>query len=160
MRNFAFRRLTKNDLPLMRDWLLSPHVRAWWPDAEKQTIKMLQDMDSPDINMLLVSLGDHPFAYIHDHSAHAYNQLQFADLPPGTRVISTFVGDPSFAGQGHAAAYIDARVRDLRLNHLTIAAGPNAKNIHAISTYASAKFAKRRLATARDGRLVQVMTRL
>lgn len=144
----------------MRDWLTSAHVRAWWADAERQTRMMLADMESRDINMMVVCLISHPFAYIHDHGAHTYRQPQYADLPPGTRVISTFVGDPSFAGQGHAAAYIEARVRDLRIHHPMVAAGPNAKNIHAISTYASARFMKRRLATARDGRLVQVMTHL
>ncbi len=160
MRNFTFRRLTAQDLPLMGEWLASPHVRVWWPDAERQVAMMLADMDSPQINMFVVCLIDHPFAYIHDYDMRAYGQPQFADLQPSTRVLSTFVGDPSFQGQGHAASYIDARVRDLRLHYPMVAVGPNAKNVHAISTYNSAGFQKRRLATARDGRLVQVMTHL
>ncbi len=160
MRNFTFRKLTSADLPLMQHWLEAPHVKAWWPDAERQVGMMLDDIENPTINMQVVCLIDHPFAYIHDYDARKFGQFQYADLPPGARVMDSFVGDSDFMGQGHAAACISARVRDLRLHHPMIAVGPNTKDIHAISIYTQAGFLKRRLAAARDGRLVQVMTHL
>ncbi|WP_375253915.1 GNAT family N-acetyltransferase [Yoonia sp.] len=160
MRNFTFRRLTRSDLPLMERWLDSAHVRGWWPDAERQVNMMLEDIDNPAINMLVVCLIDHPFGYMHDYDAHAYRQPQFADLPTGTRVLSTFVGDPGFTGQGHAPAYIEARTRDLRLRHPLVAVGPDAKDSFAISTYGKAGFRRRRLCPSRSGRLVHVMTKL
>lgn len=110
--------------------------------------------------MQVVCLIDHPFAYIHDYDAKQFGQFQYADLPPGTRVMESFVGDSDFMGQGHAAAFIGARVRDLRLRHPMIAVGPNTKDTHAISIYTQAGFMRRRLAAARDGSLVQVMTHL
>lgn len=160
MRNFTFRKLRTADLPLMQRWLEAPHVKVWWPGTEERLTAMLEDIEDPKITMLMVSLIDHPFAYIHDYDARAYGQPQFADLPGRSRVMDSFVGDPGFMGQGHAAAYIEARVRMLRVNYPMIAVGPNAKDMHAISVYSHAGFRKRRLAAARDGRLVEVMTHI
>ncbi len=160
MRNYTFRRLTEADLPLMRRWLQSAHVKVWWPDAEQQVALMQQDMDNKDINMWVVSLINHPFAYLHDHDVRTFGMPQYADLPPATRVLATFVGDGNFTGQGHAAGYVDAHVRDLRLKYPMIAVGPNTGDTHAINVFKQAGFVKRRLAPTRDGRLVQVMTHL
>ena len=160
MRNFTFRKLTAADLPLVRSWLDEAHVRAWWPDAQRQVSLMLDDLQSDTINMTMVGLIDHPFAYIQDYNAKIYGQPQFADLPPGARVLETFVCDVSFMGQGHSSGYIDAHLRDLRQRYPMVAVGPNTKDTHAISIYTQAGFKKRRLVAARDGRLVQVMTHL
>ena len=160
MRNYTFRRLTEADLPLMRRWLDTAHVRAWWPDAEKQIALMQQDMDNPDINMWVVSLIDHAFAYLHDHDAQSFGMPQYGDLPRGARVLSTFVGDPDFLGQGHSSGYISARVQELRLHYPMVAAGPNTTDTRMIAIYKQAGFLNRRLASTRDGRLVQVMTHL
>ena len=160
MRNYSFRSLVPDDLPLMQRWLQTSHVKVWWPNAEKQIALMQQDMNNSDINMLVVSLINRPFAYIHDHDARSFGMPQYADLPPGTRVIATFVGDTDFMGQGHSAGYIDARLRDLRLRYPMVAVGPNTTDTRTIGIYAQAGFHKRRLASTRDGKLVQVMTHL
>lgn len=160
MRNYTFRPLTEVDLPLMRRWLDTAHVKVWWPDADKQIALIQRDMHKSVIDMSVVSLIDHAFAFIQDHDARAFNMLQYADLPPGTRVMSTFVGDTDFMGQGHSAGYIEARVRDLRLKYPMVAVGPNTTDTRTISTYRQAGFINRRLASTSDGRLVQVMTHL
>lgn len=160
MRNYSFRKLTPDDLPIMQRWLQASHVKVWWPNAEKQIALIQQDMDNPDINMQVVSLINHPFAYIHDHDALAFGMPQYADLPRGTRVLATFVGDTDFMGQGHSAGYVDARLRDLRLRYPMVAVGPNTTDTRAIGVFAQAGFHKRRLASTRDGKLVQVMTHL
>ncbi|SFS15847.1 GNAT family N-acetyltransferase [Yoonia litorea] len=160
MRNYTFRRLGRSDLPLMRRWLQEAHVRVWWPDAERQLTLMEQDMDNPQIDMSLVSLINQPFAYVHDHDARAFDLPQYADLPQGARVMATFVGDTQFLGQGHSAGYIDSYVRDLRRHYPMVAVGPNTTDTSAIRIFSQSGFMKRRLASTRDGRLVQVMTHL
>lgn len=160
MRNYTFRPMTEADLPLMHRWLQTPPVKVWWPDADKQITLMQQDMRNADIDMWVVSLIDHPFAYIHDHDARAFAMPQYADLPQGARVMATFVGDSDFMGQGHSAGYIDARVRELRNKYPMVAVGPNTTDTRAISIFRQAGFMNRRLASTRDGRLVQVMTHL
>jgi aminoglycoside 6'-N-acetyltransferase len=160
MRNYSFRKLISDDLPLLQRWLQTSHVKVWWPDAEQQIALIRQDMDNPNINMQVVSLINHPFAYMHDHDARSFGMPQFGDLPMGTRVLATFVGDTNFMGQGHSAGYLDARLRDLRLKYPMVAVGPNTTDTRAISVFAQAGFHKRRLASAKDGKLVQVMTHL
>ncbi|MEM8537384.1 MAG: GNAT family N-acetyltransferase [Pseudomonadota bacterium] len=160
MRNYSFRKLTPNDLPLMRSWLGEAHVKVWWPDAEKQIALMERDMDSNKINMWIVGLINQPFAYVHDHDGRAFDRPEFSDLPTGARVMATFVGDKNFMGQGHSAGYIDAHVRDLRLRYPMVAVGPNTTDTRAVSIFRQAGFRNRRLASTRDGRLVQVMTRM
>lgn len=158
MRNYSFRKLTREDLPLMARWLQASHVRVWLPDADKQIALMKQDMDNPNINMQVVCLIAHPFAYIHDHDARTFGMPQYADLPMGSRVLSTFVGDSDFMGQGHSTGYVDAHIRSLRMKHPLVAVGPNTTDTRAIGVFALAGFRKRRLASTRDGKLVQVMT--
>lgn len=158
MRNYRFRRLTPDDLPLMRQWLRMPHVRVWWGDVERNIALMMQDMESEDINMQVVELIDRPFAYLHHHDARAFAMPQFADLSLGTRAMNTFVGDPDFMGQGHAVGYVGACVNDLRIQYPMVAAAPNSTDARLIGIYAQAGFRKRRLASTRDGKLVQVMT--
>lgn len=158
MRNYTFRRLTEADLPTMHRWLTTAHVREWWPDAEKQVALMQQDMNNPEINMWVVSLIDHAFAYLHDHDKNSFGMPQYTDLPQGSRVMSTFVGDVNFLGQGHSVGFIDAHVRALRRRYPLVAVGPNTTDTRGIGIFRQAGFMNRRLASTRDGRLVQVMT--
>ena len=158
MRNYTFRRLTEADLPLMRRWLDLPHVKAWWPHGDQQIELMRQDMHNPEIDMSVVNLINHPFAYVHDHDSRSFGMPEYSDLPHGARVIATFVGDHDFMGQGHATGYVEARVRDLRKRFPLVATGVDTTDTRSIGIFTQAGFMRRRLATTRDGRLVQVMT--
>jgi len=159
MRNYSFRKLTAADLPMMHRWLSTAHVKVWWPDADRQVAFMEQNIDNAKIDMRVVYLIDQPFAYLHDHDARAFDMPEFSDLPPGARVMATFVGENAYMGQGHSAGYIDARVRDLRLRYPVMAVAPNTTNTRTISVYRQAGFQNRRLASDRQGQLLQVMTR-
>ena len=158
MRSYNFRPLTLADLPLMQRWLRQAHVKVWWPDAEGQMEHIQRDLGRADIDMWLVSLIDRPFAYVHDHEVNTFDMPQYADLPSNSRVMATFVGDDKFLGQGHSPGYIQAHARWLRNKCSLVAAGPNTTDTRAIATYRKARFQNRRLASTRDGRLVQVMT--
>lgn len=160
MRNYEFPKLTAADLPLLERWFRLAHVRVWWPDTVKQLTMMEKDLDNPQIDMRLVILNGHPFAYLHDHDARAFTMPQYGDLPAGARVMATFVGDSDFIGQDHPLAYITARLRQLRLKYPLVAVGPNTNDTRAIAIYTKAGFHKRRLAPTKDGKLVQVMTHL
>lgn len=158
MRNYQFRPLTPDDLPLMQKWLAEPHIRPWWGDVERNIALMKQDMENSEITMQVVTLGARPFAYLHHHDVRTFAMPQFGDLSPGTQVIKTFVGDTDFMGQGHAAGYLGAALQDLRRLHPMLATAPNATDARLIGIFTQAGFHKRRLAATRDGQLVQVMT--
>lgn len=158
MRNYGFHPIAESDVPQLRHWLQMPHVKLWWGDADKQVALIEQDMDDDHIQMLIVELAGRPFAYIQHHDIHPHERPEFGDLPLGTRVISTFVGDPEFLGQGHAAGYIETFLKHLRLHYPLIAVSASTTDTRAIGVYTQAGFRKRRLAPTRDGKLVQVMT--
>ncbi|PUB10725.1 GNAT family N-acetyltransferase [Yoonia sediminilitoris] len=158
MRNYEFRTLTKQDLPQLGSWLQLPHVKVWWGDAEQQVALIEKDMNNTAVDMLIVALSGRPFAYIRHHDAHLFQMPEYGDLPVGTRVIATFVGDPDFLGQGHAVGYIETFIRDLRLHYPLVAVAAGTTDTRMIGVYSQAGFHKRRFAPTSDGRLVQVMT--
>ncbi|SFR33626.1 aminoglycoside 6'-N-acetyltransferase [Yoonia tamlensis] len=160
MRNYDFRLLTQDDLTLLRRWYSAAHVKVWWPDTDAQIARITADMENPQVAMHIVELSHLPFAFISDFDARTSAKPEFADLPVGTRVVETFVGNPDFLGPGHAAGYIEAWVRALRRSYSLVAVGPITTDTRAISIYRQAGFHNRRLAPTRDGKLVQVMTRL
>lgn len=160
MRNYDFRRFTLNDIALLRRWLNVAHVKAWWPDLEKQIAQIVEDLDTPHTDMRVVELSHIPFAFISDFDAAASKKPEFADLPKGTRGLATFVGHSDFFGSGHSSEYIQARVRSLRQNSALVAVAPNTTDTRTIAIYRDAGFHPRRMATTADGKLVQVMTHL
>lgn len=158
MRNYSFRRVTPQDVPLLYQWLQTPQVKVWWGDADKQIALIEQDMTNETIQMNMVELVNQPFAYIHDHDARAFQMPQFADLPTGSRVIGTFLGNPDYLGQGHAAGYIETYSKALRRDYPLVALSANTTDSRSLGIYRQAGFHKRRMAGTRDGNLVQVMT--
>ncbi|KJZ19596.1 GNAT family N-acetyltransferase [Loktanella sp. S4079] len=160
MRNYDFRRFTDNDIPLLRQWLHVAHVRAWWPDPDRQIAQFTKHMSDRNFDIRMVNLANRPFAFIFDFDTRASGKAEFSDLPARSRGMGTFVGNPDFLGPGHATGYIEARVHDLRRNHGLVAVGPNTTDTRTISIYRQAGFQPRRLAGTNDGKLVQVMTHL
>ncbi|MCG3267807.1 GNAT family N-acetyltransferase [Yoonia sp. I 8.24] len=160
MRNYDFRLLTKDDLSLLRRWFNTAHVKAWWPDADRQIARITDNMKNPNISMHIVGLSHIPFAFVSDFETGTSGRPEFTDMPVGTRAMETFVGNADFLGPGHATGYIEAWVRALRRKHTLVAVGPNTTDTRAIAIYRQAGFHNRRLAPTRDGKLVQVMTHL
>ena len=110
---YAFPKLTRADYPLMRRWLAQPHVRAWWGDPDTEIALIDEDIDTGPTDMRLVAWGGTPFAYVQDYPVHHWPLPHFADCPAGTRGMDTFLGEPAWLGQGHGAAYLRQRARQL-----------------------------------------------
>ena len=43
VRNYDFRPLVQDDLPVMRSWLERPHMREWWGEPEEE-LGYIRDM--------------------------------------------------------------------------------------------------------------------
>jgi aminoglycoside 6'-N-acetyltransferase len=145
METYSFRRVTAADLAMIRRWLETPAVREWWVDAEGQPSSPIEEEDLTDQNvaMWIVSyLGD-PFAFIQDYDPHAWDGHHFGHLPPGSRGIDQFIGEPHMLGRGHGSAFIRAHV-DLLMAGGAPAVGtdPHPSNARAIRAYEKAGFAR------------------
>ncbi|HKL69789.1 GNAT family N-acetyltransferase [Salibaculum sp.] len=157
MVDYSFRPVTPADAPMFKAWLAQPHIAGWWRDGESEWALVAGDIENPAINLRIVHAGGIPFAFLQDYDAHHWPMPQYADLPAGARALDTFLGDPAFLGQGHAAGYIAARLRRLRRRHPVILTDPDPANTRAIAAYARAGFRPLKTVPGEDGDPVQVM---
>ncbi len=163
MDNYTFRPMTRADFPMFKDWLDHPHLGGWWGDGGTELRLIEQDMAKADtdpafVDMRIAEYHDTPFAYIQDYNAHAFGAPHYKGYDKDARAIDTFLGDPSFLGQGHGAGFIGARIRELRQTYPMVLADPHTKNTRAIAAYTRAGFVKDKSALNEDDTPVQIMT--
>lgn len=156
---YRFIPVTQADYPMLRDWLSEPHIDGWWGTPEKEIALIEGDRAARRTDMRIVWHDGRPFAYVQDWDLHQEGVPQFADLPVGSRAIDTFLGDPTFLGQGHAARYLRARARALLDAGIpVVGVDPDPANLRAIAAYEKAGFAGERVVPCEDGDPVRVMT--
>ncbi len=103
---YTFRLATRDDLPHLKQWLQTPEVIRWWGNPEHEYSLLEEDLDNPNMTMRIVSYLGKPFAYAQDYEVHTWPQPHFEHLPPGSRAIDAFIGDPQLLGIGHGSAFL------------------------------------------------------
>ena len=144
METYSFHRIRTTDLSMVQRWLETPAVREWWVDADSQSTDPIteDDLVNPHLAMWIVSYSGKPFAFIQDYDPHAWTDHHFAHLPPGSRGIDQFIGEPDMIGRGHGSAFIRAHVTALEKRGApAIGTDPNPGNGRAIRAYEKAGFA-------------------
>jgi aminoglycoside 6'-N-acetyltransferase len=130
---YSFRKVTVDDLDLLRKWISNPHVREWWDSDEPYDEKELAD---PRVSRWIVSAFGRPFAFMQDYTVHGWEDHHFAKLPKGSRGIDQYIGDPEMIGVGHGTAFIGARMQALFDEGVpVIATDPHPDNERAIAVY-------------------------
>jgi aminoglycoside 6'-N-acetyltransferase len=142
---YSFRPAEHSDLPMLRRWLCTPEVVHWWGDPAEQIALLEGDLNEPLMVMRIVSFNDRPFAYAQDYDVGSWPQRQFSHLPPGSRAIDAFIGEPDMIGCGHGAAFL-RRLAELLLKEgaPVVAIDPDTANIRARHAYARAGFVEHR----------------
>jgi aminoglycoside 6'-N-acetyltransferase len=93
-----------------------------------------------------VSCDDRPFAYAQDYDVGSWPQVQFAELPAGSRAIDAFIGEPDMIGRGHGSAFLQLLAQRLiEQGAPLVAIDPDARNIRARKAYRNAGFVEQRL---------------
>ena len=132
-REYDFRRVKIDDLPLLLEWQARPHVCEWWVSDNPYDHKELAD---PRVSRWIVSMHKSPFAFMQDYTVHGWDDHHFAQLPKGARGIDQYIGDPKMIGIGHGTAFIGARMKVLFENGTpVIATDPHPDNKRAIAVY-------------------------
>ncbi len=137
---YQFRLATEADLPLLRGWRERPHVIDWWgpPDVERPE-ELLAD---PLVRTWIVEHRERPFAYAQDYDPHDWPGHPFAHLPPGSRGIDQYIGEPDMLDLGHGSAFVRAHCERLfDKGAPAIGTDPHPDNIRAIRAYQKAGFA-------------------
>lgn len=141
---YLFRPVTGADLPLLRSWRRQPHVIEWWgpPEVEDPA----ETLAEPRVAMWIVehlAQGQpaRPFAYAQDYSPHDWPDHPFTHLPPGSRGIDQYIGEPDMLDQGHGTAFVRAHAhRLLTAGAPAIGTDPHPDNARAIRAYEKAGF--------------------
>lgn len=136
---YRFRPLTSGDLPLVARWRAMPHVVEWWgdpalePEAEKHS--------DPRIAMWIVEHEGRPFAFAQDYDVHGWRPHPFSHLPPGSRGIDQYIGEPDMLDRGHGTAFVSAHVRRLfEAGAPAVGTDPHPDNHRARRAYRKAGF--------------------
>jgi aminoglycoside 6'-N-acetyltransferase len=141
MHDYSFRPATHADLPLLRRWLRTPEVVRWWGDPEEEFALLQGDLEEPKMAMRVVCSDGRPFAYVQDYEVHSWPQPHLAGLPPGTRAIDAFIGEPDMLGVGHGARFLRLLAERLRNEGAPrVVIDPDATNLRARRAYEKALF--------------------
>jgi aminoglycoside 6'-N-acetyltransferase len=148
---YVFRPLSVSDLPMVKRWLVTPEVVRWWGDPGEQYALVSGDLDHPDMDQFIVSLGEHPFGYIQCYALSTWNQ-SFGAQPPKTRGIDQFIGEAEMIGRGHGSGFIRQFVKDMLTSGIPrIVTDPDPDNGRAVRAYARAGFQSGRVVDTPDG---------
>lgn len=135
---YHFRPADFEDLDRLNGWLRAPHVVEWW-DAD--TLYTADKFKRPHVAMRIVETHGSPFALIQDYDVHAEEGHHFASLPPRSRGLDQFIGDPTMLGRGHGSAFIAQRMEDLFAAGVPVlAVDPHPDNARAIAAYRKVGF--------------------
>ncbi|MFH8292915.1 GNAT family N-acetyltransferase [Streptomyces sp. NPDC018059] len=105
----TWRRVTEQDLGLLRQWLMQPHVARWWShdtsvEAVARDFGPATRGEEPSED-LLVMLDSAPVALVQrcrfaDYPDYLAEMADQVDLPETAVTIDYLLGDPARVGQG------------------------------------------------------------
>jgi len=141
------------DLPMMRNWLETPHVAEWWGDPAEQFALVRGDLEHRAMEQFIVALDERPFAYLQCYDPIAWPDNGFGAQPEGTRGMDQFIGEPDMISCGHGSALIRNFIdRLVQSGTRRVVTDPDPANIRAVRAYEKAGFSKVRLIDTPDGR--------
>lgn len=147
MKNFTFKKLSHEDIPLVHSWVSRPHVREFWPDSgleDFETFKKKYEgkIVSEKMNSYIVMLQGKPIGYI---QSYPINDKTFG--------IDQFIGVEEFVNKGLGSMFVKQFTDELLLtkNISKIVTDPSVLNLRAQKAYEKAGFKKKVAMPGEDG---------
>jgi aminoglycoside 6'-N-acetyltransferase len=151
MTAYAFRPMSADDLPTIKRWLETPHVREWWHDPAEQFELVSGDLSDPDMAQFIVAVEGREFAYLQCYALSGWN-CGLGPQPDGTRGLDQFIGEAGMVGRGHGSAFVRAFADQLLASGTPrVVTDPDPANARAIQAYEKAGFRRERLVETPDG---------
>lgn len=147
--NMRFEPVMEAHLPMLAQWLHTPHIREWWGDP-KEELGFIRDMveGRDSTRPFLIVLDGRPVGYIQCWFIGHYQNEQWVkdhpwlmEFPSETVGIDLSIGDPGLVSKGIGSAALAAFVRRLiGEGHGSIIIDPDRGNARAIRAYSKAGF--------------------
>lgn len=123
--NLDFRPISRDDFPLLSDWLSHPHVQMWWPEgfdpgALEARYGPVIDRTDPTECFVVVHDGEPVGSvqrYLYVDNPDWQTSLAVAGTPENAAGIDLFIGVESLIGTGLGPAIIDRLVETTWLRH-------------------------------------------
>ena len=137
-KNFEFKKLSNEDLPLVHTWLTSPHVREFWREKEVGNFSNFKKsfetrLSSKKYNPYMVILQGKPIGYI---QSYVVDEKTFG--------INQFIGLEEFVDKGLGSMFVKEFTDELLLDKKVtrIITDPGVLNLRAQKAYEKAGFKK------------------
>jgi aminoglycoside 6'-N-acetyltransferase len=113
----TFRRVTRDDFPLLGAWLAHPHVARWWnhettPEAVARDFGASADGAEPSEDHLALHAGRPvglvQYCHYADYPEYLAELEPILPVPPGATCIDYLVGEVADTGRGLGTAMIRA----------------------------------------------------
>jgi RimJ/RimL family protein N-acetyltransferase len=145
--SFHFRPLREEDLTVLREWLLRPHVAAWWGPADsidELRSEYLLSVDLPNaMRAYIAHMDGEPIGFIQAYVVMGCGGGWWeSETDPGARGIDQFLAEADQLGRGLGRAMIRVFVRRLFADPgvTVVQTDPDLRNERAIRCYAAAGF--------------------
>ena len=146
---YDFHPITDSDLPLMRRWLESPHVRQWWgePEIELSYIRdMIEGRDTT--RPFFFSVDGEPAGYIqywfighHQNETWIADHPWLAELPSDAVGVDLTIGEEHLLSRGIGSEVLRLFTKRLASEgHRTIIIDPDPANGRAVRAYEKAGY--------------------
>jgi RimJ/RimL family protein N-acetyltransferase len=155
---FTFEPLAEAHLEMLREWLLRPHVAAWWGEADavdELRVDYVDNRAAPDATRAYIAMLAGPRVgfvqcYVVMGTGGGWWE---GEIDPGARGIDQFLADPHRLGQGLGRAMIGAFVEQLFADPsvTVVQTDPAPANLRAIRCYEAAGFERVGLVATPDG---------
>jgi RimJ/RimL family protein N-acetyltransferase len=143
----TFRPLSMDDMPLLRDWLMRPHVVAWWGEqgtaAEIEAEYGALTDERSATRGYIALLDDAPIGFIQSYVALGSGDGWWTDeRDPGVRGIDQFLASEAQLGRGLGSEMVRAFVAELFRDPAVtrIQTDPSPDNGRAVRCYEKAGF--------------------
>jgi RimJ/RimL family protein N-acetyltransferase len=144
---FSFRPLQASDLPVLREWLLRPHIAEWWGPAQsipELRADYLARAGEPNATRAYIGdLGASPMGFIQTYVVMGSGAGWWEEeTDPGARGTDQFLAEPGQLGKGLGRSMIRAFLEQLFSGPVVsvVQTDPDTTNLRAIHAYSRAGF--------------------
>jgi RimJ/RimL family protein N-acetyltransferase len=143
-----FRPMTRDDLPLMLEWLRREHVRAWWGEwkaLDEVVEHYLPAIEGPKpTDLFLILLDGRPAGFVQTYLVADHPDFAaLVGVGPDIAGVDLFLGEADLLGRGLGTEAIGSFVRSIvfaRPATVACIADPDVRNAASIRAFENAGF--------------------